>query len=152
MEMFNHILCSGKADCIRIQQVQQTIQESLWLGAIRKIQVTLMKQKHSQWVSNVLFWFSDALPNLLEHISYIDRNITRPMREYNDCQVNLSFDPCFVAHKFVYRRLWSSAIVLKQIVIEQKAAKRKKKWLFESNSMMCSQMSYLLFKIFKKLV
>ena len=41
-----------------------------------------------------------------------------------------------------YRRLWSSAIVLKQIVIEQKAAKKKKKWLFKSNPNMFSDIVF----------
>merc|ERR1719221_277265 len=30
--------------------------------------------------------FSEALPILLEHLSFLDKNITRPIREYNDCQ------------------------------------------------------------------
>jgi len=30
--------------------------------------------------------FGEALPILLEHLSFLDKNITRPMREYNDCQ------------------------------------------------------------------
>jgi len=30
--------------------------------------------------------FSDALPNLLDHLAFLDKNITRPIREYNDCQ------------------------------------------------------------------
>ena len=30
---------------------------------------------------------SESLPMLLEHLDFLDRNITRPLREYNDCQV-----------------------------------------------------------------
>jgi len=30
--------------------------------------------------------FSEALPTLLDHLSFLDKNITRPIREYNDCQ------------------------------------------------------------------
>jgi len=30
--------------------------------------------------------FSDSLPILLEHLTFLDNNISRPMREYNDCQ------------------------------------------------------------------
>eukprot|EP00092_Neocalanus_flemingeri_P020363 GFUD01022061.1.p1 GENE.GFUD01022061.1~~GFUD01022061.1.p1 ORF type:complete len:706 (-),score=132.76 GFUD01022061.1:307-2382(-) len=30
--------------------------------------------------------FSEALPILLEHLTFLDKNITRPIREYNDCQ------------------------------------------------------------------
>ena len=31
--------------------------------------------------------FADALPVLLDHLTFLDKNITRPIREYNDCQV-----------------------------------------------------------------
>lgn len=45
--------------------------------------------------------FGDALPNLLEHLSFIDKNITRPMREYNDCQEAVK--QCFSVEANCYR-------------------------------------------------
>jgi hypothetical protein len=30
--------------------------------------------------------FGEALPVLLEHLSYLDSHVCRPLREYNDCQ------------------------------------------------------------------
>ena len=57
-----------------------------------------------------LFRFSDALPNLLEHISYIDRNITRPMREYNDCQVNLPTYPPIHVMFFIINLVLQEAV------------------------------------------
>jgi hypothetical protein len=34
-----------------------------------------------------MLFLSEALPALLEHLAFIDKNITRPLKEYNDCQV-----------------------------------------------------------------
>ena len=30
--------------------------------------------------------YTDALPTLLDHLTFLDANIARPLREYNDCQ------------------------------------------------------------------
>jgi hypothetical protein len=35
----------------------------------------------------IVLFPSEALPALLEHLAFIDKNITRPLKEYNDCQV-----------------------------------------------------------------
>ena len=34
--------------------------------------------------------FTEALPVLCEHLAFLDKNISRPLREYNDCQVTQS--------------------------------------------------------------
>ena len=31
--------------------------------------------------------YSESLPVLLDHLEFLDKNITRPLKEYNDCQV-----------------------------------------------------------------
>ena len=32
---------------------------------------------------------------MLDHLTFLDKNITRPMREYNDCQVSSTFSVIF---------------------------------------------------------
>ena len=32
---------------------------------------------------------------MLDHLTFLDKNITRPMREYNDCQVSCTFSVIF---------------------------------------------------------
>jgi len=45
--------------------------------------------------------FNESLPMLLEHLDFLDRNITRPLREYNDCQEAIK--QCFSADGNCYR-------------------------------------------------
>jgi len=45
--------------------------------------------------------FGEALPILLEHLGFLDKNITRPMREYNDCQEAVK--QCFSVEGNSYR-------------------------------------------------
>ena len=74
----------GQAHPSGVQQVQQAVQEGFRLGPRWKVQVVFL-------FLSILFLtkiiFSDALPSLLDHLSFLDKNIARPIREYNDCQV-----------------------------------------------------------------
>ena len=55
---------------------------------------------------------SEALPNLLDHLTFLDKNITRPMREYNDCQVSCTFSVILT----VLCQKWSLPIIFQEAV------------------------------------
>ena len=45
--------------------------------------------------------FEEALPVLLEHLRFLDKHISRPLREYNDCQEAIK--QCYSAMANSYR-------------------------------------------------
>ncbi|XP_023333559.1 SET and MYND domain-containing protein 4 [Eurytemora carolleeae] len=45
--------------------------------------------------------FSESLPVLLDHLEFLDKNITRPLKEYNDCQEAIK--QCYSSEGNCYR-------------------------------------------------
>ena len=45
--------------------------------------------------------FGEALPVLLEHLKFLDAKISRPLREYNDCQEAIK--QCYSAQANCYK-------------------------------------------------